>query len=110
MSYSDIWHEVTHTEGRDGLVLHAVSHGMLMNMIAGSVMSVPDKAIELARRINDPRYAAGASTISQELHDLQLSDQGWLVAYALLEHQNFDVNFYGALTLQIKLNNNRLVS
>ncbi|KAG9853919.1 ARM repeat-containing protein, partial [Aureobasidium melanogenum] len=70
-------------------------------------MSVADQAIELVRRLNDPRYAAGASQISRELQEIQLSDQGWAAADAMLDHADTNIKFYGALTLQIKLNKDR---
>ncbi|KAG9845040.1 ARM repeat-containing protein, partial [Aureobasidium melanogenum] len=70
-------------------------------------MSVADQAIELVRRLNDPRYAAGASQISRELQEIQLSDQGWAAANAMLDHADTNIKFYGALTLQIKLNKDR---
>ncbi|THV76994.1 ARM repeat-containing protein [Aureobasidium pullulans] len=70
-------------------------------------MSVADQAIELVRRLNDPRYAAGASVISRELQEIQLSDQGWAAADAMLDHADPNIKFYGALSLQIKLNKNR---
>ncbi|KAG9700231.1 ARM repeat-containing protein, partial [Aureobasidium melanogenum] len=70
-------------------------------------MSVADQAIELVRRLNDPRYAAGASQISRELQEIQLSDQGWVAADAMLDHTDTNIKFYGALTLQIKLNKDR---
>lgn len=72
-------------------------------------MSVADQAIELVRRLNDPRYAAGASQISRELQEIQLSDQGWVAADAMLDHTDTNIKFYGALTLQIKLNKDRSV-
>ncbi|KAI4744770.1 ARM repeat-containing protein [Aureobasidium sp. EXF-12298] len=70
-------------------------------------MSVAGQAIELVRRLNDPRYAAGASQISRELQEIQLSDQGWAAADAMLDHADINIKFYGALTLQIKLNKDR---
>ncbi|KAG9856371.1 ARM repeat-containing protein, partial [Aureobasidium melanogenum] len=70
-------------------------------------MSVADQAIELVRRLNDPRYAADASQISRQLQDIQLSDQGWAAADAMLDHADTNIKFYGALTLQIKLNKDR---
>ncbi|KAH0381039.1 ARM repeat-containing protein, partial [Aureobasidium melanogenum] len=70
-------------------------------------MSVAGQAIELVRRLNDPRYAAGASQISRELQEIQLSDQGWAAADAMLDHADTNIKFYGALTLQIKLNKDR---
>jgi hypothetical protein len=73
-------------------------------------MSMAEQAIELVRRLNDPRYAAGASQISRELQEIQLSDQGWAAADAMLDHADANIKFYGALTLQIKLNKDRLVS
>jgi hypothetical protein len=72
-------------------------------------MSVAEQAIELVRRLNDPRYAAGASQISRELQEIQLSDQGWAAADAMLDHADANIKFYGALTLQIKLNKDRSV-
>ncbi|KAI4715673.1 ARM repeat-containing protein [Aureobasidium sp. EXF-10727] len=70
-------------------------------------MSVANQAIELVRRLNDPRYTAGASQISRELQEIQLSDQGWAAADAMLDHADTNIKFYGALTLQIKLNKDR---
>jgi hypothetical protein len=72
-------------------------------------MSVAEQAIELVRRLNDPRYAAGASQISRELQEIQLSDQGWAAADAMLDHADANIKFYGALTLQIKLNKDKSV-
>jgi hypothetical protein len=72
-------------------------------------MSAAEQAIELVRRLNDPRYAAGASQISRELQVIQLSDQGWAAADAMLDHADTNIKFYGALTLQIKLNKDRSV-
>ncbi|KEQ71117.1 ARM repeat-containing protein [Aureobasidium namibiae CBS 147.97] len=70
-------------------------------------MSAAEQAIELVRRLNDPRFAAGASQISRELQEIQLSDHGWAAADAMLDHADANIKFYGALTLQIKLNKDR---
>lgn len=70
-------------------------------------MSVPELAIELVRKLNDPKWATGATVISQELQKIQLSVDGWAVADAMLDHEDPQTKFYGALTLQIKLNKNR---
>lgn len=73
-------------------------------------MDPPAQAIELVRRLNDPSWTSAASQISQELQKLQLSPRGWEIADVMLAHEDTNVKFYGALTLQIKLNKDRLVA
>ncbi|GAB7343755.1 hypothetical protein MBLNU457_1730t1 [Dothideomycetes sp. NU457] len=67
-------------------------------------MSAVHEAIQLVHRLNDPHFAQQAPTISARLQHIQLSQDGWAVADALLDSQEFSVQFYGALTFQIKLN------
>lgn len=110
MAYSGLWRAAVHSHGYYALIQRAIDSGRLIEMIlSDSTMSVADQAIELVRRLNDPRYAAGASVISRELQEIQLSDQGWAAADAMLDHADPNINFYGALSLQIKLNKNRSV-
>jgi hypothetical protein len=111
MSYSELWRAATRSQWPYGPIQRAIVSGRLIQMIIPDPnMSVAAQAIELVRRLNDPRYAAGASQISRELQEIQLSDQGWAAADAMLDHADANIKFYGALTLQIKLNKDRLVS
>jgi hypothetical protein len=111
MSYSELWRAATRSQWPYGPIQRAIESGRLIQMIIPDPnMSVATQAIELVRRLNDPRYAAGASQISRELQEIQLSDQGWAAADAMLDHADANIKFYGALTLQIKLNKDRLVS
>ncbi|KAI5272802.1 ARM repeat-containing protein [Aureobasidium subglaciale] len=108
MPYSPVWRSLVHSRDRGGLIQEAITSGRLINMILTDPnMSVASQAIELVRRLNDPRYAAGASQISRELQEIQLSHQGWAAADAMLDHEDTNIKFYGALTLQIKLNKDR---
>ena len=110
MSYSGLWMAATRSQWPNGPIQRAIASGRLIQMIIpDSNMSVAEQAIELIRRLNDPRYAAGASQISRELQEIQLSDQGWAAADAMLDHADANIKFYGALTLQIKLNKDRSV-
>ncbi|KAF2158197.1 hypothetical protein K461DRAFT_290444 [Myriangium duriaei CBS 260.36] len=67
-------------------------------------MDAADKAVELVRQLLDPRFAPSANTISQNLLDLQLSRDGWAVADSLLNSPDANLQFYGALSFQVKLN------
>ena len=67
-------------------------------------MSAVQEAIQLVRRLNDPHFSQQAPTISARLQHIQLSQDGWAVADALLDSEEPSVQFYGALTFQIKLN------
>jgi hypothetical protein len=110
MTYSGLWGTATRSQWPYGPIQRAIESGRLIEMtIPDPNMSVAEQAIELVRRLNDPRYAAGASQISRELQEIQLSDQGWAAADAMLDHADPNIKFYGALTLQIKLNKDRLV-
>jgi hypothetical protein len=110
MAYSGLWRTATRSQWPHGPIQRAIESGILIQMIIPDPnMSVAEQAIELVRRLNDPRYAAGASQISRELQEIQLSDQGWAAADAMLDHADANIKFYGALTLQIKLNKDRSV-
>ncbi|GAB7347732.1 hypothetical protein MBLNU459_g5284t1 [Dothideomycetes sp. NU459] len=67
-------------------------------------MTTAERAIELVRRLNDPQWTTSAHQVSQDLQQIQLSPQGWEAANAMLADEDTSVKFYGALTLQIKLN------
>lgn len=110
MTYSTLWHTAIRSQWPHGPIQRAIGCGRLIDLILlDPKMSVADQAIELVRRLNDPRYAAGASQISRELQEIQLSDQGWAAADAMLDHADNNIKFYGALSLQIKLNKDRSV-
>lgn len=110
MTYSALWHTAIRSQWPHGPIQRAIESGRLIGLILlDPEMSVADQAIELVRRLNDPRYAAGASQISRQLQEIQLSDQGWAAADAMLDHADTNIKFYGALTLQIKLNKDRSV-
>ncbi|TKX22238.1 hypothetical protein C1H76_5528 [Elsinoe australis] len=67
-------------------------------------MEAVEHAAALIARLNDPRQAHDANVISRQLQELQLSPHGWTIADNLLSAQDPNLQFYGALTFQIKLN------
>lgn len=67
-------------------------------------MDPATRAAELIQQLNDPRYVSAASDISRQLLDLQLSPEGWLIADTLLRSSDSTLQFYGALSFQVKLN------
>ncbi|KAL1305579.1 hypothetical protein AAFC00_007184 [Neodothiora populina] len=67
-------------------------------------MSASFRAIELVKIIGNPTNAAQVHSASEELQAIQHSNYGWAVANAMLEEDDDNVRFYGALTLQIKIN------
>lgn len=54
--------------------------------------------------MNDPQYSSVVPEISKRLQRIQLAQDGWMVADGLLQNPDVQVQFYGALTFQIKLN------
>lgn len=62
------------------------------------------RAIELVKIISNPRDAAQVHDASEELQTLQHSNDGWKIADDMLGSTSDNVRFYGALTMQIKLN------
>lgn len=110
MPYSAVWRTAIQPKWPRGPIREAIETGRLIQMIIPDPnMSAAEQAIELVRRLNDPKFAAGASQISRELQEIQLSDHGWAAADAMLDHADANIKFYGALTLQIKLNKDRSV-
>lgn len=73
-------------------------------LASGTAMSAVYEAIQLVQRLNDPHFAQQAPAISARLQHIQLSQDGWALADALLDSAELSVQFYGALTFQIKLN------
>jgi len=69
-----------------------------------AIMDPTQEAIGLVVRLNDPRYMSDASAISARIQAIQLSQDAWEVADQMLRHEDQHVQFYGALTFQIKLN------
>lgn len=69
-----------------------------------AAMMTAERAIELVKHLNDPQWRSSAHQISQDLQHIQLSPEGWEAADAMLANPITNVKFYGALTLQIKLN------
>ncbi|GAM86860.1 hypothetical protein ANO11243_048800 [Dothideomycetidae sp. 11243] len=67
-------------------------------------MDSTTRAAELVKQLNDPRYASSANSISRQLLALQLSPEGWAIADSLLTSNDYDLQFYGALSFQVKLN------
>lgn len=67
-------------------------------------MDPASRAAVLIRELNNPAQAVNAQSISQELQSLQLSTDGWHIADTLIGSADATLQFYGALTFQIKLN------
>jgi len=67
-------------------------------------MDPTSRAIALINALNDPRQVVNATSLSNQLQDLQLSSDGWTVADNLLNSTEPTLQFFGALTFQIKLN------
>ena len=67
-------------------------------------MSVSARAIEVVNLMVRPQTAAQVHGLSEELQAIQASPEGWHAADVMLSHEDPSVRFYGALTLQIKLN------
>lgn len=65
---------------------------------------------ELVKRL----YSAGSpqliTGIDERLKQLQRSSEGWQIADALLASDDPQVRFFGALTFQVKLNNDGSVA
>lgn len=66
--------------------------------------SIPQAAIQLVKRLNDPGFSSVVPEISRQLQSLQHSQHAWEVADAMLADDDASVRFYGALTFQVKLN------
>lgn len=62
------------------------------------------EAVQLALNINNPQYTQQVAQISQRLTNIQLSHDGWRAGSELLRHADAATKFYGALTMQVKLN------
>ena len=60
---------------------------------------------QLVKRLYEPGSSNLVSQIDEQLKLLQLSPDGWQLADALLGSQEANVRFFGALTFQVKLNN-----
>lgn len=67
-------------------------------------MASTSRAMELVRLITTPNDTSRVHEASEELQRLQLSGEGWQIADTMLRSNDLNVRFYGALTLQIKLN------
>lgn len=69
-----------------------------------ATMAVSARAIDIVRLIATPQSSSQVHDLSEELQAIQASPEGWQVADDMLKHEDFHVRFYGALTMQIKLN------
>lgn len=67
-------------------------------------MAAVQQALALAQSINNPKDASKIQQFSQELQSIQLSQDGWAIADAMLSENDSNLKFIGALTFQIKLN------
>ena len=59
----------------------------------------------LIKRLYEPGPAAVIVQINDQLQKLQLSQDGWKLADALMASDDANVRFFGALTFTVKLNN-----
>jgi hypothetical protein len=69
-----------------------------------TIQEVEDLVVRLYQAGANPQELVG---IQRRLHELQLSDHGWEIANAILASQNPTSRFFGALTLNIKINSAR---
>ena len=60
---------------------------------------------ELVKRLYKPGPAQMITQINDQLQKLQLSQDGWKLADALMASEDANVRFFGALTFTVKLNN-----
>ena len=65
---------------------------------------------DLVKQLYKPGNAVVVSRINDQLQQLQLSQDGWKLADALMASQDVDVRFFGALTFTVKLNHDGSVS
>ena len=63
-----------------------------------------DEIERLVKSLYDPGHAKKISQNEATLRVLQRSPQGWEIADALLQSNDEQVRFFGALTLTVKLN------
>lgn len=66
--------------------------------------------IQLVLRFYSPNNPKVIAEIDDHLKAIQRSHEGWQIADALLGSQDRQVRFFGALTFQVKLNNDGSVS
>lgn len=65
---------------------------------------------ELVKRLYAPGSPQLITQIDERLKQLQRSSEGWQIADALLASDDPQVRFFGALTFQVKLNNDGSVT
>jgi len=63
------------------------------------------EVVELVKRLYQPGNATIITQIQDQLQTLQRSSDGWQLADALLDQDDVNVRFFGALTFTVKLNN-----
>lgn len=60
---------------------------------------------QLVKRLYTPGHPRTIAQLDDQLKLLQHSAEGWQLADALLGSSDVNVRFFGALTFQVKLNN-----
>lgn len=64
-----------------------------------------DEVAQLVKRLYQPGNPQVITSIQGQLQTLQRSNDGWQLADALLDYEDVNVRFFGALTFTVKLNN-----
>jgi hypothetical protein len=65
----------------------------------------PDEVEQLVKSLFRPGPSHNVHKLGLQFQELQRSAQGWQIADFLLGREDAQVRFYGALTFQVKLNN-----
>lgn len=76
--------------------------------ILGKIVTMLTVASQLVLALYEPSPPETIARIQETLHRMQRSPSGWWIARDLLGYADDKVKFFGALTLIVKLNTERL--
>lgn len=86
-------------------MVESFNHGDPPPIVDGTTTPSNFRAFEqLVQRLYEAGDPSLISSIERHLQWHQRSENGWDIAYALLQSQDANVRFFGALTLVVKLN------